>query len=56
MTEREIKLRQKMKAERQRQLGELIENLVHHAPAFLQAVVYLVIGYISLVIVFCLYG
>lgn len=56
MTERENKIRQRMKAERQRQLGELVEKIVHAIPAVLQAIVYFVIGYIGLVLVLCLCG
>lgn len=56
MTEREEEIRQIMKAERQRQLGELIENIIHGIPTGLKYIGYAAVGYISVVLLLCVCG
>lgn len=56
MTEREKKLRRIMKAERQRQLGALIENIVYGVPTVLKYSAYAVMGFLALGMVMCLCG
>ena len=56
MTEREKYIRRIMKAERQRQLGELMERIVYGIPMMLKCMAKGLIGFIAVGLVLCLCG
>ncbi|MBO6205099.1 MAG: hypothetical protein J6O13_16375 [Selenomonas sp.] len=56
MTERERKLRRIMKAERQRQLGELVEKIVYGIPTALKWAAKGLLCFLAIGLVLCLCG